>query len=69
VRLHDGRYECAHRGAVLDIPLTPDPHVAISAASDKPNIRTPTLDGKEIHSCEIRPLRDLSNASEASESR
>jgi hypothetical protein len=48
------RVGCAHCGAILDIPLTNDPRVAIHAASGKPNIRTLTLDGKEIHACEIR---------------
>ena len=53
MRLHDGRYECAHCGEVLDIPLIDDPQVMIRAASGQPNTRTLSLDGREIHRCEI----------------
>jgi hypothetical protein len=53
MRLHDGRYECAHCGEILDIPLVDRPQVVIHAASGKPNMRALTLDGKEIHACEI----------------
>jgi hypothetical protein len=54
MRLRDGRYECAHCGAVLDIPLNAgDPRVAIKAASGERNVRALYLDGREIHRCEI----------------
>ena len=51
MRLHDGRYQCALCGEVLDIPLVPDPQVVVLAASGEPNMRTLSLDGKEIHRC------------------
>ena len=53
MRLHDGRYECAHCGVVLAIPLIDDPQVMIRAAGGQPNTRTLSLDGREIHGCEI----------------
>ena len=54
MRLHDGRYECAHCGAVLDIPLLDRaPQVTIYASSGQPNRRVLKLDNREIHSCEI----------------
>jgi hypothetical protein len=53
MRLHDGRYECAHCGAVLDIPLVEDPTVVIHASSGEPNMRVLSYDGREIHRCEI----------------
>ena len=63
MRLHDGRYECAYCGAVLDIPLIGDPHVTIKAASGTPNIRTLTLDGIAIHACEIGEIADKRQSS------
>ena len=53
MRLHGGRYTCAHCGAVLDIPVVDVPTVTIHAASGKPNIRVLTYDGAEIHRCEV----------------
>ena len=54
MRLNDGRYECSHCGAVLDIPLTESlPRVTIEAASGRPNIRSLSLHGTVIHSCEV----------------
>ena len=53
MRLNDGRYECAHCGAVLDIPLVEEPKVTIHAASGKPNMRVLTRHGKEIHRCDL----------------
>ena len=58
MRLRNGRYECAYCGAVLDIPLLNDPHVTIKAASGVPNVRTLSLEGKEIHACEISERAD-----------
>ena len=58
MRLHNGRYECAYCGAVLDIPLLDDPHVTIKAASGVPNVRTLSLDGKEIHACQVGEVSD-----------
>jgi hypothetical protein len=53
VRLHDGRYECAHCGEYLDIPLTKKPVITMTARSGEPNVRVLSLDGREIHRCEI----------------
>jgi hypothetical protein len=53
LRLHDGRYECAHCGAILDIPLTESPVVTMTARSGAPNVRILKLDGREIHRCEV----------------
>ncbi len=50
----DGKYVCAQCGALLDIPPVPDPQVTVHAASGKPNVRVLTLDGREIHRCELR---------------
>jgi hypothetical protein len=57
MRLHDGRYECAYCGALLDIPLTDDPQVTIRAASGEPNTRALMLAGREIHAC-VLPADD-----------
>ena len=57
MRLHDGRYECAYCGALLDIPLTDDPQVTIRAASGAPNTRALMLAGREIHAC-VLPADD-----------
>jgi hypothetical protein len=62
MRLHDGRYECAHCGAVLDIPLMNDPRVMIRAASGQPNVRVLFLDEREIHRCEIGEVVDTGAA-------
>ena len=53
LRLHDGRYECGFCGEILDIPLVDEPEVTIRAAGGLPNFRSLTLNGKEIHRCEI----------------
>lgn len=66
MRIVNGRYECAYCGAQLDIPLIAEPRVMISAASGKPNVRTLTLDGNEIHSCEIGEIGEVARKGEAS---
>jgi hypothetical protein len=53
MRLNDGRYECVHCGAVLDIPLVGEPKVMIHGASGEPNMRVLSLNGKEIHRCDV----------------
>ncbi|HVJ96319.1 MAG TPA: hypothetical protein VNC41_05770 [Acidimicrobiia bacterium] len=53
MRLHDGRYECAHCGTVLDIPLTENPIVTMQARGGQPNVRVLKYDGREIHRCEV----------------
>ena len=63
MRLHDGRYECAYCGAVLNIPLLDDPQVTINAASGEPNIRTLRFDGRVIHACEIGEPADSRRSS------
>jgi hypothetical protein len=58
MRLRDGRYECAHCGVVLDIPLVKDPTVVIHASSGEPNVRVLSYEGREIHRCEIPARRE-----------
>jgi hypothetical protein len=53
MRLRDGRYECAHCGAVLDVPLFTEPQVTIVASSGEPNRRTLKLGDREIHTCVV----------------
>jgi hypothetical protein len=53
LRLHDGRYECAHCGTILDIPLAENPLVTMQARSGQPNVRVLKFEGREIHRCEI----------------
>ena len=53
MRLHDGRYECAHCGALLDIPLVGEPVATMHAASGEPNVRVLSYNGVEIHRCDI----------------
>ena len=53
MRLVDGRYECAHCGAVLDIDADAEPMVVVHAASGRPNMRVITVDGDEVHRCEV----------------
>ena len=53
MRLHCGRYECALCGAVLDIPLIPDPMVMIKASSRRPRMRALILFGETIHECAL----------------
>jgi hypothetical protein len=57
MRLVDGRYECAHCGAVLDIPLVENPTVVVHAASGQPNMRVLRYQGREIHRCEVSSRR------------
>jgi hypothetical protein len=53
MRLLDGRYECAHCGAVLNLPMLAEPQIVFRAASGKANVRALYVDGQEIHSCEV----------------
>jgi hypothetical protein len=61
MRLHDGRYECAHCGEILDIPLVDRPQVVIHAASGKPNMRALTLDGRKSTRARSTKTRRRSN--------
>ena len=53
MREREGRYECAHCGAVIDVPRHARPRVIIQMASEEPLVRVLTLNGKEVHRCEI----------------
>jgi hypothetical protein len=53
MRLHDGRYECALCGAVLEIPMHEHPRAVLTASSGKRNIRVISTSGKEIHRCAL----------------
>jgi hypothetical protein len=57
MRIHDGRYQCAHCGELLDIPLIEDPQITIRATGGQPNFRSLTLNGEEIHRCEIGTIQ------------
>lgn len=46
--------ECAHCGAVLDIPEGKAPTITFVGSSGKPNARVVVVDGKEIHRCDLR---------------
>jgi hypothetical protein len=51
--LSNGKWECAHCGAELDVPDDKVPMVVIHAASGKPNVRVLSLDRKELHRCAV----------------
>ena len=53
VRLRDGRYECDFCGTILGLSARREPQVSFVAASGKPNVRSLSVDGKEIHHCVI----------------
>jgi hypothetical protein len=53
VRLRDGKYECVHCGAVLEIPAGEGLHVVITAATGKPNVRVLMWNFEEIHRCDV----------------
>jgi len=52
VRLIDGRFVCAVCGADLDVSED-DTVRTIAGASGQPNVRILSVDGKEIHRCEL----------------
>jgi len=54
MRLVDGRYECAQCGAVLAIAPEAEPMVVFHAASGQSTVRVITVDGHEIHRCDVR---------------
>ena len=53
MRRPDGKYECSHCGAILDLLPSSAPQVEIRAASGQPNRRYLMIDGEQLHSCEI----------------
>ena len=53
MRLVDGRYECAHCGAVLELEREAEPMVVFHAGSGQPNMRVISVDGHEVHRCEV----------------
>lgn len=54
MRLVNGRYECAHCGAVLEISPDVEPMIVFHAAGGKPNMRVISVAGREVHRCEVR---------------
>jgi hypothetical protein len=57
MKLLDGRYVCTHCGTVLKFPVTsPDPHVTVRVQSGSPSVRVLSLDGRELHRCELADL-------------
>jgi hypothetical protein len=51
----DGQWACRECGAVVDgVPPGRTPKVTINAASGRPNVRVLTIDGEEVHRCELR---------------
>ena len=62
MRLNNDEYECTLCGLVLDLAKDQRPLVTIAAASGKPNMRTISVDGREIHRCQIgkfpKPARE-----------
>jgi hypothetical protein len=56
MQLVDGRYECAHCGALLELDADAEPTIVFHAASGRPNMRVITVDGHEIHRCEVKDL-------------
>jgi hypothetical protein len=63
MRLVDGRYECALCGEVLDIPFGAEPTVVLHAASGRPNVRVISVDGVEVHRCNVTGERPAIRAS------
>jgi len=53
LRMRDGIYQCSLCGAMVDVRSNVRPQVTIVAAGGKPNVRILTLDGHEIHRCEM----------------
>jgi hypothetical protein len=53
MHLADGKWRCLYCGATVDIPLDAAPNVITSAASGQPKYRVFTLDGEEVHRCEV----------------
>lgn len=55
VFLRDGKYLCVLCGKVVEIPEGKRTLVFIATASGQPNMRTITLDGRELHRCPLQP--------------
>jgi hypothetical protein len=49
-----GEDKCSVCGADLDLPETAKPRTMIAGASGKPNMHVISVDGKEIHRCEVQ---------------
>jgi hypothetical protein len=54
VRQKGGKYVCAQCGAALEVTREARPRVEIQQSPDAPMIRVLSIDGREIHRCEIR---------------
>ncbi len=65
MKLDDGRYECALCGAVLDVPLVGEPQVVIHAASGQRSMRVLSVNGVEVHRCEVGTARAAHEARSA----
>jgi hypothetical protein len=48
-----GENKCSVCGVELDLPLDAKPRTMIAGASGKPNMHVISVDGKEIHRCEV----------------
>ena len=53
MRVRDGTYQCSMCGTTLDVVPNVLPQVTIIAAGGKPNIRILTVDGREVHRCDV----------------
>ena len=53
MRRVDGTYQCVLCGAVLDIPFPAAPHAVLEAHAGKRNVRVLSMDGRELHRCEV----------------
>jgi hypothetical protein len=52
---HRGGYVCALCGVEIDVTPDQQPLVLIKASSGEPNVRVVMLDGKQVHSCPMKP--------------
>jgi hypothetical protein len=53
MRKRRGKWTCKQCGVVLDVPDGRRPDVMIAGESGRPNVRILSVDGREIHRCEI----------------
>lgn len=60
MRQKDGRYACSYCAEVLEIEHDVVPTVLFHATSGQPEVHIITVDGLEVHRCEVI---DVTNAS------
>jgi hypothetical protein len=53
MRVRNGKHVCALCGADLNIPITTRPKTVIMDGSDRPRVRVLSVNGEEIHRCEM----------------